>query len=379
MGVLSNLSDALKSINFGSTDSAIKDIDDLSKIATNADALKLVATNADTLKTVASNADALKSIDIVAEMAKNADTLKSASTLADVAKNADVFKTGISSIDNVIDTSSTLSSVVKTISKESDEATSIIKSAGKATDDIVSDVKTVENNISNLATGITKVDDIPADSVKTLKEVAEDADNVSPDGAFKSLWNAHSGKVIVIGATTITVSALLIYSKVATDAHNSTGYTITSIEPSTLDNTVAYIKYTPEYLFSPKDIVIISGSNSSHTVDGTYNGITVVGAGVIQVPITITKKGNIGTMKCITSVGNQLSSTINSITDPIVSSATSTITSTTGSIISSVAKGIFDGLGLGNLTSLFGKYWGIFVIILLLLISSSIILVLKYK
>ena len=131
---------------------------------------------------------------------------------------------------------------------------------------------------------------------------------------------------------------------------NKTDYTITSIKKDSTDPSKTVVTYTPEDMFTKRDSIMISSSNSDPNIDGEYS-IQPIRGGSVKINKEISKQGNYGIMKCYTSVSNQTTQIINDITKPV----TTTVAGITGGVITDVVGDIIPSTlqsfgfgGLGN-------------------------------
>ena len=103
-------------------------------------------------------------------------------------------------------------------------------------------------------------------------------------------------------------------------------------------------------MFTKRDSIMISSSNSDPNIDGEYS-IQPIRGGSVKINKEISKQGNYGIMKCYTSVSNQTTQIINDITKPVTTTAAGitggVITDVVGDIIPSTLQSFGLG-GLGN-------------------------------
>jgi hypothetical protein len=222
-------------------------------------------------------------------------------------------------------------------------------------DDIVADVSKIDDaakKIDDVAeTGkVAKEIDLPP-AYSKIDDAAKKIDDIGAKvpkdpSEFSKFLSKNKGRII--GATTL--GAIATTAAVLSEKINKTDYTITSIKKDSTDPSKTIITYKPEDMFTKRDSIMISSSNSNPHIDGEYS-IQPLRGGSLRIDKTISKEGNYGIMKCYTSVSNQTTQIINDITKPV----TTTVGGVAGGVISDVLGDIIPSTlqsfgfgGLGN-------------------------------
>mgnify|MGYP000273852397 FL=1 len=236
--------------------------------------------------------------------------------------------------DKVTELSKKIDDKVAKVSKKMDD---LVDTGAKKIDDVVD-------------TGAKKIDDVPPPYSKIdggAKKIDNVADTVPKDSSeFSKFLSKNKGWII--GGTTL--GAIATTAAVLSEKINKTDYTITSIKKDSTDPSKTVVTYTPEDMFTKRDSIMISSSNSDPNIDGEYS-IQPIRGGSVKINKEISKQGNYGIMKCYTSVSNQTTQIINDITKPV----TTTVAGITGGVITDVVGDIIPSTlqsfgfgGLGN-------------------------------
>jgi hypothetical protein len=249
----------------------------------------------------------------------------------------------------------------------------IKKGAGKIADSGGKFVRKIDDKVAKVAKVTKKIDDVAEAGAKKIDDVAEAGakkiDDVPPPyskiddvGAkkiddigdkvpkdpseFSKFLSKNKG--LIIGGTTL--GAIATTAAVLSEKVNKTDYTIISIKKDSTDPSKTVVTYTPEDMFTKRDSIMISSSNSDPNIDGEYS-IQPIRGGSVKINKEISKQGNYGIMKCYTSVSNQTTQIINDITKPVTTTAVGitggVITDVVGDIIPSTLQSFGFG-GLGN-------------------------------
>lgn len=231
-------------------------------------------------------------------------------------------------------------------------------SMGKKLDDKFKKTGKKIDDVADAGSDVGKKTGDAADTADTVSDVGKKTDAPPPyseiDGnkvpkdpsEFSEFLSKNKGWII--GGTTL--GAIATTAAVLSEKINKTDYTITSIKKDSTDPSKTVVTYTPEDMFTKRDSIMISSSNSDPNIDGEYS-IQPIRGGSVKINKEISKQGNYGIMKCYTSVSNQTTQIINDITKPVTTTAAGitggVITDVVGDIIPSTLQSFGLG-GLGN-------------------------------
>lgn len=243
-------------------------------------------------------------------------------------KSADIARKSVRKIDDT---------VIKVTKKIDDKVTKVTKKIDDVADAGAKKIDDVPPPYSKIDdAGAKKIDDIGDKVPKVPKDPSE----------FSEFLSKNKGWII--GGTTL--GAIATTAAVLSEKINKTDYTITSIKKDSTDPSKTVVTYTPEDMFTKRDSIMISSSNSDPNIDGEYS-IQPIRGGSVKINKEISKQGNYGIMKCYTSVSNQTTQIINDITKPVTTTAAGitggVITDVVGDIIPSTLQSFGFG-GLGN-------------------------------
>jgi hypothetical protein len=216
------------------------------------------------------------------------------------------------------------------------------------------------SNIDNVADVTKKIDN------KDIKKLMDGLSDASTDSSkFNKFISNNYG--LIIGGTTLGVIATA--AAITAEKINQTDYTITSIKKDSTDPSKTIITYTPEDMFTKRDSIMISSSNSDPNIDGEYS-IQPMRGGSVKINKQISKEGNYGIMKCYTSLSNQTTQTITDLTKPVTYVAGGVVGDIAGDIIPEV-------LGLKNIgdVPVFSWIACVFCIIILSMLLMLVIVI----
>ena len=284
---------------------------------------------------------------------------KSGSDLAqDVAKTGG--KSG-SKLENIFETAARISKKGKVTEEAATEAGEIaVKKGSKSVKETLDTTSKVEGK------------SLKQSVKKTVKEGIENSGKKSSSKVeFLKKFGEKYGKYIIGG---ITISTIAGIAGAASEKINNTKYTITSIKKDTKNPSYTIITYTPNDKFSNNDKITISNSDSADSIDGKDIPIyDVIEAGKIKINKSITAEGTKGDLKCQTDFGNQLSNTINQITDPVIEE----VVKVGSDVGQNVLDKTFQELGLPKPSDIIDnikQYWWVILLISLIpIILSSIV------
>jgi hypothetical protein len=178
-------------------------------------------------------------------------------------------------------------------------------------------------------------------AAKDAAKVAEEnaAKGAAKGAATKGLTNAQKVALVAGGALTV---AGLAQAKTNMDQSNSTVRTILTVKPS---GDRVTLTYTPSLAIYAKDLITISGSNTTPSIDVTNTHALSNGEGSIDITLSgsLSSYGPGGTIKVQTNLTTN--------TEAVASDATSALTGTGTNLVSGSVQGVLDGLGLGSIFS----------------------------
>jgi outer membrane lipoprotein SlyB len=224
------------------------------------------------------------------------------------------------------------------------------------------------DNVADTAGDVTKK--IDNKNVKKLMDGISDASG-NPSKFKKFISNNYG---FIIGATTL--GAIAAAAAITSEKINKTDYTIISIKKDSTDPSKTIITYTPEDMFTKRDSIMISSSNSNPHIDGEYP-IQPLRGGSLRIDKTISKEGNYGIMKCYTSVSNQTTQTITDLTKPVTTTVGGVAGGVVGDIVGDVIPETFKSMGLGGLGNVPAFSWiaCVFCIIILSMLLMLVIVI----
>lgn len=265
-----------------------------------------------------------------------------------------------------------LTRMKKPISEVGSEVGSVKKSVGEIGSEadsarkLVSEVEPPPYSKIDDATDITK----NTEELQKLKdELAEAQKNPS---VMKKFLSENYGKIIA----GTTLGAIATAAAITADRINKTDYTITSIKKDSTDPSKTIITYKPEDMFTKRDSIMISSSNSDPHIDGEYS-IQPLRGGSLRIDKTISKQGNYGIMKCYTTLSNQTTQTITDLTKPVTSTVAGVAGGVVGDIAGDIIPEVFKSMGLGGLgdVPVFSWIACVFCIIILSMLLMLVIVI----
>lgn len=267
---------------------------------------------------------------------------------------------------------------VKLSKKLDDKLSKVGKNVGKKIDDVAdagSDVgkKTGKKagDTADTASDVGKKTDAPPPyseiDNKDIQKTMDSLSDASPS-EFKKFISDNYGKIIV----GTTLGAIAAAAAITVEKINKTDYTITSIKKDSTDPSKTIITYKPEDMFTKRDSIMISSSNSDPHIDGEYS-IQPLRGGSLKIDKEISKQGNYGIMKCYTTLSNQTTQTITDLTKPV----TNVAGGVAGDIAGDIIPEVFKSMGLGNIgdVPVFSWIACVFCIIILSMLLMLVIVI----
>jgi hypothetical protein len=260
----------------------------------------------------------------------------------------------------------TVEKAKKVLSETAQETLEKTQKVSKAADEAGETIGKTSSKVTGEAgeNVVAKADD--------MTKIASDAQKLTPDDFL-----AKHGKKILVGAGGVTLASIVAVATSNANRINNTDFTITSIKKDPADPSYTIVSYVPEELFTKRDSVIISDSNSSPSIDGEYTA-QPIRAGGIRINKRISKDGNNGSLKCYTTVSNQTSQQITDIVKPITSTAAGVAGGVAGDVLTDIIPEALKATGLGS--SLGGiplTSWIFFVVCILMLMCIFILIIIR--
>lgn len=255
--------------------------------------------------------------DLAESVLKNVDGVGSVTRKGD-----DVLESLLKQGDDTLDTTATVTGATTKL-------TETVTDAAKQSETLTQAARTVEKT----ADIVVKVDD-----TAEIAKISRSAERLTPT-QFLSRYGKY-----IIGTTTI--ASIVIAAVAITNRINNTNYTITSIVKDPSNSSKVIISYTPEDMFTRRDTVIISDSNSTPMIDGEYQ-IEPIRPGGFKIQKTISSQGTSGKFRCITTISNQISNIITQTTLPVAS----TLAGVAGNVVGEVTGEVVKSSGISNFFS----------------------------
>ena len=226
-------------------------------------------------------------------------------------------------------------------------------------------------DVGNTAGDASKKLDLPP-AYSKIDDVTDDLADVGKKSNISDFLSKHGTKII--GG--VTVATMVGVAVGLSEKINKTDYTITSIKKDSTDPSKTIITYTPEDMFTKRDSIMISSSNSDPNIDGEYS-IQPIRGGSVKINKEISKQGNYGIMKCYTSVSNQTTQIINDITKPVTTTAAGITGGVITDVVGDIIPEVFKSMGLGGLGDIPVFSWiaCVFCIIILSMLLMLVIVI----